>query len=228
MFYLHREEALRANKKQICELRLKRKDGSEFYAELASIPCQGPQGRLNQLRTAITDITERKKAKETLREVHEELEKRFEKRTAEVSKANRLLKEEIAEHKKAENALRDSEANFRRVSVASPDGIVIVDRTGIVRFVNPAAESLFGRQAEELLGGVFGFHIVLDEVAEIDFIHGTEGTITAEMRAVLIDWEGDAAYLASLRDITERKRAEEKMREAIDMKSEFVSMASHE
>jgi signal transduction histidine kinase len=45
---------------------------------------------------------------------------------------------------------------------------------------------------------------------------------------VEIDWEGEISYLASLHNITERKEAEEKIKKAMEIKSEFISMASHE
>ena len=48
------------------------------------------------------------------------------------------------------------------------------------------------------------------------------------MRLVEITWEGEMVYLASLRNITERKKAEEKLKETMKMKSEFTSMVSHE
>ena len=62
--------------------------------------------------------------------------------------------------------LEASEARFRNVISKIADGIIIVDREGIVRFINPAAESLFDRRAEELIGTVFGFPLVAGETTE--------------------------------------------------------------
>lgn len=45
-----------------------------------------------------------------------------------------------------------SEAGYRRVFEASPDGIVIVDRRGTIREANPRAIEMFGYPREELLG----------------------------------------------------------------------------
>lgn len=171
---------------------------------------------------------ELEKKNEALEKAHKELETRVEERTAELSKANELLKKEIAERKQMESYLRASEANLRKVIVGNPDGIVIVNKNGIVRFVNPAAESLFGREDKELLGETFGFPMVLDETTEVETIHKTKGIVIVEMRMVEIDWEGEISYLASLHNITERKEAEEKMKKAMEIKSEFISMASHE
>lgn len=118
-------------------------------------------------------------------------------------------------------ALQVSEARFRNIIEKSADGIVIVDRNGIVQFINPMGEFLFGRKAEELVGKLFGFPVVAGETTELDILH-RDGEITiAEMRVVEIEWEGEIAYLASIRDITERKRVEQ-------LKDEFVSTVSHE
>jgi len=168
------------------------------------------------------------KKNKVLVKAQKELESRVEERTAELSKANELLKKEITDRKRAEGQLRASEANLRKVIVQNPDGIVIVDKNGIVRFINPATESLFGRKNEELLGQTFGFPVVLDKATEVEVIHKDGELVVAEMRMVEIDWKGEIAYLASLHEITERKEAEEKIKETMAIKSEFISMASHE
>ncbi|MFP5264764.1 MAG: ATP-binding protein [Blastocatellia bacterium] len=111
--------------------------------------------------------------------------------------------------------LRACEARFRNVINKNADGIIIVDSAGVVRFVNRAAESLFGRAAGELMGVALGFPIVDGETTEIDIIRRGGEAVTAEMRVVETEWEGEAAHLASLRDITERKRAEQERAQLI-------------
>ncbi len=78
-------------------------------------------------------------------------------------------------------------------------------------FANPAAERLIGRAAQALEGTRLGFPLVPGESSEIDVVGGPTPR-TAEMRVVAIDWEGQPAALASLRDVTERKRAEDELR----------------
>jgi len=56
----------------------------------------------------------------------------------------------------------------------------------------------------------FGFAVSAGETMELNITRNDGEAAVAEMRAVEIDWEGQTACLASLRDITERKRAEEK------------------
>ncbi len=92
------------------------------------------------------------------------------------------------------------------------DAIVVLNKQGIIRFTNPAAETMFGRRHEELIGTPFGFPLVGGASTEIDIISRGGGRRVAEMRLVETDWGQEPAYLASLRDITVRKRAEDKLR----------------
>jgi len=128
-----------------------------------------------------------------------------------------------AELEQRAQELQASETRLRTIIEKAADSIIIVDGNGMVRFVNPAAESLFGRQAEEFLGESLGLPVVAGETTEIDIIRRGGETATAEMRVVETMWEGESAYLASLHDITERKRAEEKIRELAKFPSENPS-----
>ena len=96
----------------------------------------------------------------------------------------------------------------------SADGIIIVDGEKIIRFANPAAEKLFGRRRNKLVGQPVGFPIAAGETTEIAIVRRARQAITAEMCAVAIEWEGQPACLATLRDVTGRKKAEEKIRES--------------
>ena len=141
---------------------------------------------------------------------------------------NRRLQEIARKLERSNCDLQISKASFRNIVEKSADGIIVVNSNGIVQFVNPAAEDLFGRKAKELVGEMFGFPVMGGKVMEIDVVrHGKEPGI-AEMRVVETQWSGQRAYLALLRDITERKKAEEELKETMKMKSEFTSTVSHE
>ena len=108
-------------------------------------------------------------------------------------------------------ALEASEARFQAIVTRTADGIVIVGGDGRVRFVNPAAERLFGRTATELVGQHFGFAVLAGETAEIDLVPPGRGEpVAAELRAGATTWEGEPAQVITLRDITDRRRAEER------------------
>jgi diguanylate cyclase (GGDEF)-like protein len=87
------------------------------------------------------------------------------------------------------------------------DGMLVIDQGGVILLANRAAEDLLGRPAANLRGTPFGAPLVLEKATEIDVVAAGRGR-TAEMRVVTIDWHGDQAFLASLRDVTDRKHAE--------------------
>jgi PAS domain S-box-containing protein len=123
--------------------------------------------------------------------------------------------------------LHTSEARFRSIIEKNADGIVIVDTDGIVRFVNPAAETLLGFKSVELLGEMFGFPVVAGENIELDVLRRDGSTAVAEMRVVETRWEGATAYVASLRDITEHKRIEEAL-ERLRHQNELILQSAGE
>ncbi len=93
------------------------------------------------------------------------------------------------------------------------DALVILDREGTVRFLNPAAEDLLGNGRADLLGQPFPYPVAEKGVSEVRLPRaGQGGTAVAEMRVVSIEWEGQPALLVALRDITERRRMEGEIR----------------
>ncbi|MBF0339415.1 MAG: response regulator [Magnetococcales bacterium] len=131
--------------------------------------------------------------------------------------------------------LEESQSGFRHLVEKVVDGILVVDRTGMVRFCNPAVDEIFGRRALRV-GDEFGFLVVTGETTELDIVPvGRMERRVVEMRVAQIQWEGETAYLASLRDITQRKKVEEELRrakiaaeQANQAKSRFLAMMSHE
>jgi signal transduction histidine kinase len=137
-------------------------------------------------------------------------------------------------------ALADG-TELRSIVERMADGVIIVGLDGIIRFANPAAEQLFGRTAADLKGRDLGFPVVVGERAEVEVVRPQGRTVTAELRVVDIDWDGEGARLVSVRDVTDRKRAEERSAQlereriaraeaeaASQAKSEFLAVMSHE
>ncbi|MEG4395622.1 PAS domain S-box protein [Microcoleus sp. BROC3] len=131
--------------------------------------------------------------------------------------------------------LKASESRFRNAIEKNADGIAIVNKRGLICFANPSAEALFNCKAEELLGQAFFGNLVVEVSAcdiemdmdiipqvgktetagtrvvqtEVEAIRKHKANAVVEMRVVETEWEGEMAYLATLRDVTDRKRAEE-------------------
>jgi PAS domain S-box-containing protein len=131
--------------------------------------------------------------------------------------------------------LQSSEERFRNAIEKNADGIIIVNKKGRVVFVNPSAEYLFNCQGQDLLDQDFFGNLVVESSAqdididteviphfrevdtggvrvaqtEVQLKRTDQETVIVSMRLVETEWEGEMAYLATLRDITRRKCTEE-------------------
>jgi|GEM_PF-2746490 len=116
--------------------------------------------------------------------------------------------QDITKSKQLEQALRDSEQRLSNIINHTSDGILIINQAGKINFVNPSGDLIFGREKAELIDEFFGYPIAGDNLTEIGIYKPSGELIIAEMGVTEIIWEGETAYLATLRDITERKRVE--------------------
>jgi PAS domain S-box-containing protein len=73
IFYHHRKQVFKSRDKQSCQLKLCKKDGTEFYAQLESVATEDDKGNFSRLRTTITDITHLKQAEAALSKSEREL-----------------------------------------------------------------------------------------------------------------------------------------------------------
>lgn len=134
-----------------------------------------------------------------------------------------------------------SQLPLREIVARLEEGVVVVDAGGIIRFANPSAEKLFGRPTRELIGEELGFPIQRGDTTEIEVVRRGGDVVTAELRVGELTWEDRPALVVSLRDVTERKRADEARRQlaeertaraeaeaASQAKSEFLAVMSHE
>ncbi|MBF0585263.1 MAG: diguanylate cyclase [Magnetococcales bacterium] len=120
--------------------------------------------------------------------------------------------QDIREHMRLLQDLRQSQESFFSIVEKSADGILIVDREGMVSFVNPAAERLLARPASQLVGISFGYPIINDNAMEVDVVRPDGDFGIAEMRSTDTVWGRQEAYLVTLRDVTETVRMREELR----------------
>ncbi|MEB3216873.1 MAG: ATP-binding protein [Nostocales cyanobacterium 94392] len=164
-----------------------------------------------------------------------ELQQRLFSQSIELKRQRQQSQVETVRREEIEAAFRKSQKQLQMLIAKNPDGMVVVDDKGIVRFINPAALKLFNRKEEELLGEIFGFPVAGEDKTEVDISTGTGKELIAQMRVVKIDWLEKSANLVTLRDITQRKQAElekaellAKAEAANRIKDEFLAVLSHE
>ena len=144
-----------------------------------------------------------------------------------VGERTKELSAEVAEHRKAEEALRDSEARYRTLFEASADGILIADNeTKAFRYANPALCRMLGYTEEELgTMGVADIHPrdalpgVLAEfearargektlAADTPCLRKDGTVVYADISSAAVTIDGTACNVGFFRDITEHKQAE--------------------
>jgi PAS domain S-box-containing protein len=140
---------------------------------------------------------------------------------------------DIAERKQAEEALRESEERFAKAFRASPDGLVISRLAdGLILEVNESWTKVCGYDRSELIGkstldlGLYADPAdrerLLAILKEQNYVHDVEFLIkrkSGETRllsfsAEPLELHGEHCWLTIVRDITERKQAEEALRES--------------
>ena len=105
-FYFHCNRIFKSGTKQTCDLKLVKLDGTIFDVRLDSLAVKDKAARSIQFRTAVTDITERAKAKKVLQGAHDDLEKRVADRTRDLTEANKQLKMKTTSLSEANTALK--------------------------------------------------------------------------------------------------------------------------
>jgi len=178
------------------------------------------------------DITERKRVEEEVRRLNADLEDRVAERTAQLQSA-------LVE-------LRESEGRYRALIEQSAEGMYLVDGdTRRILETNPALQDMLGYTAEELRGMELHEIVAHDRASVEANIERTleEGkrfirerryrrkngsVVEVEIAASTISYGGKRAICAAIRDVTERKRAEEALREVREAERNRMARDLHD
>jgi len=202
----------------------------------------------------------------------DELEERVRERTAELDKAlgeqasqTQALEEQNDELQKIRDELITSQektlASEKRIGAiieSSPDGIVVIDKEGIIETFNKSAEAIFGYQAGDIIGKNISILMPKNIALEHDYylqkyIPGSPSTVVGKSRGDVqgcrrdgalfplevgveeVSIGGEMVYIGMLRDITKRKemeaeiiQARESAEQASQAKGDFLANMSHE
>jgi PAS domain S-box-containing protein len=129
-------------------------------------------------------------------------------------------------HKLADQTL-EHEMRLRSLIARNADGMVVVDRSEITRFVNPAAEVLFASKEGTMIGQRFSLPLSTGEATQYAIRRPTGAIVHVEMRVIDIEWMGKAAFLVSLHDVSERFRMEQRLIDAAYENSIFATAINH-
>jgi PAS domain S-box-containing protein len=162
------------------------------------------------------------------------------------------------ERKQAEEALRDSEEVFSAIGSAAQDGIVMMDDAGKISYWNTAAERMFGYNKTQAIGkplhilvsperylpsfksSFHGFRSsgqgnVVGSTVELMGLNSEGREFPVEVSLSSVKLKGKWHALGIMRDITERKQAEAKLKQQNEAlihlnqeKNEFLGIAAHD
>ena len=186
------------------EKEYRRKDGTVFPVELRTYVIRDAGGASVSMWAVVRDITERKRAEQTMLEWNQTLERRVAERTAE---------------------LHQSEARFRQLAEATFEGIV-VSQGGMVVDCNPQFAELHGYESAEMIGRAVMDFVAPESRKSVDD-HVKEGNdaayectglrkdgsvFPAEARACMRTWQGRQTRVTAMRDLTAMKEAVARLR----------------
>lgn len=187
----------------------------------------------NQMTQRLREMFETSKKQrleaENLRDKSNKLVVKAEEQAQRVKTQKDQLAKEVSERQKSED-------KFRMLIESSPDGIIMINRTGDIVLINRQIKKLFGYSSEELVGrkielliphrfaakhpecrGLFFKHPRIRPMGQGLDLWGLckDGRKFAlEIALSPVETDEGIAVIASVRDITERKRSEEKIKKS--------------
>ncbi|MBW1691993.1 MAG: hypothetical protein DRG87_06065 [Deltaproteobacteria bacterium] len=187
-------------------------------------------GANKQLRE---EMEQRRKAEEALQQAKNDLQHHLDEGANELTAANQKLHQELDELKKAYTALKRSEEKYRNLLDSIEDGYYEVDVNGNLTFFNNALCKIAGLPREKLNGmnnreytspetakkmyQVFNKVYKTGEPAkefdwEIIRTNGSKRYVEASVSLIKDSKGRGVGFRGIVRDITERKRAEDKLK----------------
>ncbi len=198
------------------------------------------QQKVNILERLIEDKTRNLYlVKEALQKARNELEQRVEERTTQLAEANEQLKQKVLEHRRAEEALRQSEERYRHISDAVTDYIYTVrieDGHPVETIHSPACVAVTGYTAEEFKHNRYLWIQMVHEedrkAVQEQAARGLSGVKVEPIEHRLIRKDGATRWVRNtsvlhydsqgkllsydglIQDVTDRKLAEEALRQS--------------
>ena len=145
-----------------------------------------------------------------------------------------LIMSDITEQRNTEEALRESEENYKVITQSSLDVIFTFDKFGKLLFFNKSVEKILGYKVDEITGRMFVEFLPAEEISDslsqlknifdnqkvfninTQIYHKNGYLVDVEIIGQLVKLKGEFVGQGTIRDITKKKRAEEELKKSHD------------
>ncbi len=208
------------------ELTYESASGTPVWVEIHLTPLIDEE-RIKGVLVISRDISERKKTEEELRLYRNNLETLVAQRAAEVLSVNERLQHEIEEHKKTEEALKESEEYYRAIFQNTGTAMVIMEEDTTISLVNDESMRFVGYAPQELVGRRKALEFVarsdLEKILEYKEMRLVDSTkpprsyefkiidrfgVPKDVHVTVALIPGTTKIIGSFMDISERKKME--------------------
>jgi PAS domain S-box-containing protein len=199
VFYLHLRKVFITNTRQTCEIKLVDKNKNQFDARLESLAVQDSEGNFSQCRTAISDITERKRAEQMERDA-------------------RVYAESIVDTVQESILVLDKDVRVISANSSFYSTFQVSHEETENKFIYDIGNSQWDiPRLRELLEEILPRNTHFKNF-EVDHVFSSIGRKVMSLNASRIYQEGVGTerILLVIEDITERKRAEEKLKQTLE------------
>lgn len=227
------------------EIKMFKKNGDQIDVRITGKPLFNNTNQYIGSIAIMRDISKERQLEDRLRQTNEELEAKVQKRTRELTISNYHMVNEIKERKLAEIAVKNSEKRFRDLFYSSPEGVFVEDFNGLILDLNDAGAKLHGFTRDEMIGrnviefspqeDLVNFHHRQDELTmgkvgsfEAMVKHKDGHLVPIAVRTAVIEYNDKPALLMHARDITDRLKYQETLKQMNQSLEEKVKQRTTE
>ncbi|MEF3076077.1 PAS domain S-box protein [Methylobacter sp. Wu1] len=245
-YYLFLRRLAAERTHQSLDVRLK-SDGSE----ITYVECQGKINDINnndsEIWLTLNNITERKRAEETIANLNKKLAQKVLKQDCDLSLSNQNLTQLVEELKHSKQQILEREAKLNSIFNASVEGIITCDMSCKIISANAAVETIFGYTEAELIGCSINKLMplsqdkcshrerksyrqeadmpkVLGRIREVEGMRKDGSAVPLDISIAEFTLDGQDYFTSIVRDVTQRKMQELQQREHLEALSHVMRL----